>query len=102
MHSFVDSSALISPKVHLPKSIMDYIYLQYCIREDPPTMPCKDCERTMTLLKEFQENFKEIAVLHSMVEQLRQSIHLEMCADDPYVELVSILPYSLYPSMLSE
>ena len=81
---------------------MDYIYIQSVLRKEPYTMPCKDCDRTMTLLKEFQENFKEIAVLHSMVEQLRRSIRLETCAKDPYLELVSILPYSLYPSMLSD
>ena len=66
------------------------------------TMPCKDCEKIQSLLREFQNNFKEVPVLCAMVQQLMRDmpdLGPARPVEDPYAEIISILPYGLWPVM---
>ena len=73
---------------------------------------CEDCKRIHQLLAEYQENYKEVPVLHSMVTQLKKTIHktnhkpaeISTAVTAPlgtnYEDIISILPYSLWPRLI--
>lgn len=72
---------------------------------------CENCQRLKDLFDEYQDNFRDVPVLHGMLEQLRLAVQIsggEKRLEEtpkknpsPYAEMVSILPYNLWPSMLS-
>ena len=68
---------------------------------------CKDCERVQKLLEDYEMNFREVPVLHSMLLQLRKALPAEQGTEEKpkrgkdYTGLIGILPYSLWPDMLS-
>jgi translation initiation factor 2 beta subunit (eIF-2beta)/eIF-5 len=61
-------------------------------------------QRIQGLLREYQNNFKEVPVLHSMVTQLLREVEdvaptKEERRQD-YDSIIAILPYSLWPRMI--
>jgi len=69
------------------------------------THHCEDCQKVHQLLSEFHENYREVPVIQSIVKQLKQAMPKKASrspteAPSNYVELIGILPYSLWPSML--
>ena len=68
--------------------------------------------KIQALLREYQNNFKEVPVLHTMVTQLLREVDgiapqaddapPSSKQDDCYDSIVAILPYRLWPRMLLE
>mgnify|MGYP001228816300 CR=1 FL=1 len=59
------------------------------------------------LLDEFQNNYKGIAVIESVLRQIKQALperrklsSSRSPMEEDYEKLIGILPYSLWPSML--
>lgn len=93
-----------------------YIYRPSCKAPKQATIAmtendvCENCQRLQALFEEYQENFRDVPVLHGVLEQLRLAVQtggeerVEETAKkspSPYADMVSILPYNLWPSMLS-
>ena len=61
-------------------------------------------QRIQGLLREYQNNFKEVPVLHSMVTQLLREVEDVAPKAQParvdYDSIIAILPYSLWPRMI--
>jgi hypothetical protein len=71
---------------------------------------CENCQRLQALFGEYQENFRDVPVLHGVLEQLRLAVQTggegrveetTKKSPSPYADIVSILPYNLWPSMVS-
>lgn len=61
-------------------------------------------QRIHSLLREYQNNFREVPVLHSMVTQLLREVDglapEAQATKKDYDSIISILPYNLWPSMV--
>lgn len=64
-------------------------------------MPCRDCEKLQQLIEELHENFAEVPVLNSVLQQLRRELpETSARKQQDYNDVIPILPYSLWPSMV--
>ena len=61
-------------------------------------------QRIQALLREYQNNFREVPVLHSMVTQLLREVEdaapTKAERSQDYDSIIAILPYSLWPRMI--